>query len=176
PFTAPRGTNERSWLYRIRPSVKHTGRFKGAHYPLWKTAPNLGDHELALGQYRWNPLPMPSEPTDFLEGMRTVTTAGDVLGQSGMAAHVYVANRSMTDDHFFNADAEMLVVPQVGALRFVTEMGVIELRPGEIAVLPRGLVFKVELADAEVRGYVCENYGAKLTMPDRGPIGANCLA
>lgn len=176
PFTAPRGTNERSWLYRIRPSVKHTGRFKAASYPLWKTAPNVGDHELALGQYRWNPVPMPKEPTDFIQGMRTITTAGDVLGQSGMAAHVYVANRSMVDDHFFNADGELLVVPQVGALRFVTEMGVIELRPGEIAVLPRGLVFKVELVDAEVRGYVCENYGAKLTMPDRGPIGANCLA
>ena len=176
PFTAPRGANERSWLYRIRPSVKHTGRFKAVRYPLWKTAPNLGDHELALGQYRWNPAPIPDEPTDFIAGMRTMTTAGDALGQSGMAAHVYVANRSMTDDHFFNADAEMLVVPQTGRLNFVTEMGVIELRPGEIAVLPRGLVFKAELVDKEARGYVCENYGAKFTMPDRGPIGANCLA
>ncbi|TIT33907.1 MAG: homogentisate 1,2-dioxygenase, partial [Mesorhizobium sp.] len=176
PFTAPRGTNERSWLYRIRPSVRHTGRFKPASYPLWKSAPNLGDHELALGQYRWNPVPMPKEPTDFIAGMRSITTAGDVLGQTGMAAHVYVANRSMVDDHFFNADGELLVVPQIGSLRLVTEMGVIELRPGEIAVLPRGLVFKVELVDETVRGYVCENYGAKLTLPDRGPIGANCLA
>lgn len=176
PFTAPRGANERSWLYRIRPSVKHTGRFRAVSFPLWKTAPNLGDHELALGQYRWNPAPIPAEPTDFIAGMRTMTTAGDALGQSGMAAHVYVINRSMTDDHFFNADAEMLVVPQTGRLNFVTEMGVIELRPGEIAVLPRGLVFKVELVDQEARGYVCENYGAKFTMPDRGPIGANCLA
>ncbi|RUW79414.1 homogentisate 1,2-dioxygenase, partial [Mesorhizobium sp. M1E.F.Ca.ET.063.01.1.1] len=165
-----------SWLYRIRPSVRHTSRFKGTSYPLWKTAPNIGDHELALGQYRWNPVPMPAEPTDFISGMRTMTTAGDAVGQSGMAAHVYVANRSMVDDHFFNADGELMIVPQVGALRFVTEMGVIELRPGEIAVLPRGLVFKVELADKEARGYVCENYGAKFTMPDRGPIGANCLA
>ncbi|TIV90070.1 MAG: homogentisate 1,2-dioxygenase, partial [Mesorhizobium sp.] len=90
PFTAPRGTNERSWLYRIRPSVKHTGRFKSASYPLWKTGPNIGDHELALGQYRWNPTPMPTEPTDFISGMRTFTTAGDAVGQSGMAAHVYV--------------------------------------------------------------------------------------
>ncbi|RWA70561.1 homogentisate 1,2-dioxygenase [Mesorhizobium sp.] len=176
PFTAPRGTNERSWLYRIRPSVRHTGRFNGVSYPRWKTAPNIGDHELALGQYRWNPVPMPTEPTDFISGMRTMTTAGDAVGQSGMAAHVYVANRDMVDDHFFNADGELMIVPQVGALRFVTEMGVIELRPGEIAVLPRGLVFKVELADKEARGYVCENYGAKFTMPDRGPIGANCLA
>ncbi len=176
PFTAPRGTNERSWLYRIRPSVKHTGRFKAANYPFWKTAPNLADHELALGQYRWNPTPPLSEPTDFISGIRTMTTAGDALGQSGMAAHVYVANRSMADDHFFNADAEMLVVPQLGRLNFITEMGVIEMAPGEICVLPRGLVFKVELVDRQVRGYICENYGAKFTMPDRGPIGANCLA
>ncbi len=175
PFTAPRGTNERSWLYRIRPSVRHHGRFTEAAYPEWKTAPHAGNHSLALGQYRWDPMPIPSEPTDFIAGMRTMTTAGDALGQSGMAAHLYVANQSMLDDHFFNADGEMLIVPQEGNLRFVTEMGVIELSPGEIAVLPRGLTFKVEV-DGPVRGYVCENYGAKFTLPDRGPIGANCLA
>jgi homogentisate 1,2-dioxygenase len=176
PFTAPRGANERSWLYRIRPSVKHHRRFRRAEFPNWKTAPNMGDHELTLGQYRWDPPPMPSQPTDFLQGMRTMTTAGDALGQSGMASHLYLANRSMTDDHFFNADAEMLVVAQTGCIRFVTEMGIIELAPGEIAVLPRGLMFRVEVPDGEARGYVCENYGAKFTMPNRGPIGANCLA
>ncbi|MBL8584709.1 MAG: homogentisate 1,2-dioxygenase, partial [Rhizobiaceae bacterium] len=176
PFTAPRGTNERSWLYRIRPSVKHTARFQSRPLPLWKSAPNAGDHELALGQLRWNPVPIPDAPTDFVAGIRTITTAGDVYGQNGMAAHVYVANVSMVDDHFFNADGELLIVPQQGGVRFVTEMGVIEVMPGEICVLPRGLVFKVELIDGPVRGYVCENYGAKFTMPDRGPIGANCLA
>lgn len=176
PFTAPRGTNERSWLYRIRPSVRHHGRFTPFELPLWKSAPTVGDHELPLGQLRWNPTPMPSEKTDFIHGLRTITTAGDVFGQAGMAAHVYVANADMVDDHFFNADGEILLVPQVGGLRFVTEMGVIEVQPGEICVLPRGLTFKVELMDAEARGYVCENYGAKFTLPDRGPIGANCLA
>ena len=175
PFTAPRGTNERSWLYRIRPSVRHHGRFTEAACSEWKTAPHAGNHSLALGQYRWDPTPIPSEPTDFIAGMRTMTTAGDALAQSGMAAHLYVANQSMIDDHFFNADGEMLIVPQEGNLRFVTEMGVIDLSPGEIAVLPRGLTFKVEV-DGPVRGYVCENYGAKFTLPDRGPIGANCLA
>jgi homogentisate 1,2-dioxygenase len=176
PFTAPRGANERSWLYRIRPSVKHTGRFKPVEYPFWKTAPNVADHELAIGQYRWNPISVPKESTDFLAGLRTMTTGGDALGQSGMAAHLYVANDDMTDNHFFNADGELLVVPQVGGLRFITEMGIIEVRPGEICILPRGLVFKVEMIDGPVRGYVCENYGAKFTLPHRGPIGANCLA
>ena len=176
PFTAPRGTNERSWLYRIRPSVKHTGRFRQIDYPHWKSAPNIGVHELALGQLRWGPVQIPDVETDFLAGIRTMTTAGDVHTQTGMAAHVYVANRSMVDDHFFNADGELLVVPQQGGVRFVSEMGVIEVEPGEICVLPRGLVFKVELMDGPARGYICENYGAKFTLPDRGPIGANCLA
>jgi len=176
PFTAPRGTNERSWLYRIRPSVRHTGRFRHIHLPLWKTAPNIEEHKLALGQLRWNPVPIPDERADFITGMRTITSAGDALGQSGMAAHVYVANADMVDDHFFNADGEMLVVPQEGGVRFVTEMGIIEVMPGEICVLPRGLVFKVELIGGPARGYVCENYGAKFTLPNRGPIGANCLA
>ena len=117
-------------------------------------------------------------PVGWLAGvldppLRLLQKAG---GQAGMAAHVYVANADMTDDHFFNADGEMLVVPQQGALRLVTEMGVIGAGPGEICVLPRGLVFRVELTDGPVRGYVCENYGAKFTMPERGPIGANCLA
>ena len=93
-----------------------------------------------------------------------------------MAAHVYAANASMVDDHFFNADGEMLFVPQQGGIRVVTEMGAMEVSPGEICVVPRGMVFKVELMDGPVRGYVCENYGAKFTLPDRGPIGANCLA
>jgi homogentisate 1,2-dioxygenase len=176
PFTAPRGINERSWLYRIRPSVRHTGRFRRTEFPQWKTAPNTHDHELALGQLRWNPLPLPNVETDFLAGIRTMTTGGDVYTQAGMAAHIYVANTDMRDDHFFNADGELLVVPQEGGLRFRTEMGVIEIQPGEICVLPRGLVFKVELIDGPARGYICENYGAKCTMPDRGPIGANCLA
>jgi len=176
PFTAPRGTNERSWLYRIRPSVRHTGRFRSVEFPLWKSAPNIGDNELALGQLRWNPTPMPNEETDFLSGIRTMTTAGDVFTQVGMATHVYAANKSMVDDHFFNADGELLIVPQQGGIRVVTEMGVMEMQPTEICVVPRGMVFKVELTDGPVRGYICENYGAKFTLPDRGPIGANCLA
>lgn len=176
PFTAPRGTNERSWLYRIRPSVRHGVRFHDAEQPFWKSAPNVGDNELPLGQLRWSPAAIPQEATDFIGGMRTMTTAGDVFGQAGMAAHAYVANRSMTDDHFFDADGELMIVPQEGGLTVVTEMGAIGIEPGEIAVVPRGMIFRVELTGAAARGYVCENYGAKFTLPDRGPIGANCLA
>ena len=176
PFTAPRGTNERSWLYRIRPSVRHTGRFKRIENKHWKSAPNTDDHELPLGQLRWDPVPMPKTPVTFIDGTRTMTTAGDVQGQSGMAAHVYAATADMVDEHFFNADGELMIVPEAGRLRVLTEMGIMDLEPSEICVIPRGMVFRVELPDGPARGYICENYGAKFTLPDRGPIGANCLA
>jgi homogentisate 1,2-dioxygenase len=176
PFTAPRPSNERSWLYRIRPSVQHAQRFRHARLPLWKSAPCQGQHDRPIGQCRWGPLPVPDEPLTFLAGMRTMTTAGDVNTQTGMAAHVYVATRSMEDDYFYDADGELLVAPQQGDVRFCTEFGRIDVGPGEIAVLPRGVKFKVELTSGPARGYVCENYGAKFTLPNRGPIGANCLA
>jgi homogentisate 1,2-dioxygenase len=176
PFTAPRGTNERSWLYRIRPSVRHTSRFRSIEVPLWKTAPNIDDSELPIGQLRWDPVPMPKGETNFIQGVRTITTAGDVHTQVGMASHVYVFNSSMEDDYFFNADGEMLIVPQEGGIRIFTELGSMEVQPSEICVVPRGMMFKVGLMSGPARGYICENYGAKFTLPNRGPIGANCLA
>ena len=98
------------------------------------------------------------------------------MTQTGMASHVYVANADMQDDYFFNADGEMLLVPQLGVITVFTELGKITVAPGEICLIPRGVTFKVTLPDGTARGYICENYGAKLTLPDRGPIGANCLA
>ena len=176
PFTAPRGTNERSWLYRIRPSVRHTTRFERVGHEHWLSAPTLSPESFALGQYRWDPLPMPAERTTFIEGMRTITMAGDTATQVGMASHVYLCNADMEDDYFFNADGELLIVPQVGRMRVFTEMGIMEVKPNEICLIPRGMIFKAMCLDGEARGYVCENYGAKFTLPDRGPIGANCLA
>ena len=176
PFTAPRSANERSWLYRMRPTVRHLGDLRPIEMPYFRSAPTLGESRLPLAPLRWDPAPIPDQPLTFLTGMRTISSAGDVATQTGFAAHVYFVTRSMTDEYFYNADGELLVVPEVGALRFFTEMGVIDIAPGEIAVLPRGLKFKVELRDEAARGYVCENYGAKFTCPERGPIGANCLA
>ena len=125
---------------------------------------------------RWDPMPIPGEKLSFVEGMRTITTAGDAGSQAGMAAHVYLATRSMEDEYFYNADGEMLVVPQQGGLRLWTEFGVIDVEPGEVAVIPRGVKLRVELRGGPARGYLCENYGGALTLPERGPIGANCLA
>jgi homogentisate 1,2-dioxygenase len=129
----------------------------------------------SLGQYRWDPVPVQEDLT-WLTGMRTMTTAGDVNTQVGMAAHVYLVTRSMTDAYFYSADSELLVVPQQGRLRFATELGILDVAPQEIAILPRGLVYRVELLDGPARGFVCENYGQKFEMPARGPIGANCMA
>jgi homogentisate 1,2-dioxygenase len=173
-FTAERP--ERTWCYRIRPSVRHVGRFARIDLPHWKSAPHVLDDVASLGQYRWDPIPRPEEPLTWLTGMRTMTTAGDVTTQSGMAAHVYLVTESMADAYFYSADGEMLVVPQEGMLRFCTELGVIDVAPQEIAILPRGLVYRVELPDGPARGFVCENYGATFALPSRGPIGANCMA
>lgn len=175
PFTAPRASNERSWLYRIRPSVAHSGTFRKADARFWRTAPCV-ELDMPIAQLRWSPVPLPAERLSFIEGMRTMTTCGDAGTQTGMAAHIYLATRSMTDEVFWNADGELLVVLQQGRLRVVTEFGVIEAEPGEIVVIPRGVKFRVELPDATARGYVCENYGGAFTLPERGPIGANCLA
>ena len=175
PFTAPRGKNERSWCYRIRPSVKHINRFEKVDMPFWKSAPNILDEIISLGQYRWNPIPSNID-ANFITGMRTMTTAGDVNTQVGMAAHIYVATNSMDNEYFYSADSELLIVPQEGQLRFFTEMGIIDLEPQEIAIIPRGLLFKVDIINGPARGFVCENYGAKFDLPNRGPIGANCLA
>ncbi|MBN9536673.1 MAG: homogentisate 1,2-dioxygenase [Alphaproteobacteria bacterium] len=174
-FTAPRATNRRSWLYRIRPTLAHVGPFTKADIGQWRTAPQP-DVDLPIAPLRWDPLPIPTTPTSFVEGIRTMTTAGDAATQAGMAAHIYVATRSMVDEYFYNADGEMLFVPQQGTLRLCTEFGVVEVAAGEIAVVPRGVKMRVELPAGPVRGYICENYGSALTLPERGPIGANGLA
>ena len=175
-FTAPGHRNERTWCYRIRPSVKHTGRFSKIAMSHWRSAPNVDPDVVSLGQYRWDPVPHSDEPLTWLTGMRTMTTAGDVATQTGMAAHIYLVTQSMRDEYFYSADGELLVVPQEGRLRFSTELGILDVAPREIAILPRGLVYRVEVLEGPARGFVCENYGQKFELPARGPIGANCMA
>ena len=175
-FTAPSHQNERTWCYRIRPSVKHSHRYRKIDLPLWNTAPNVVPDVISLGQYRWDPLPHSDAPLTWLTGMRTMTTAGDVNTQTGMASHIYLVTASMEDTYFYSADSELLIVPQEGQLRFFTELGIIDLAPQEIAVIPRGLLYQVEVLNGPARGFVCENYGQTFALPSRGPIGANCLA
>lgn len=171
-FTAPRAANRRSWLYRIKPTVANWGRFRPMDAGLWRTAP-CNDPPVPPMPMRWDPIPLPDGPVGFPEGVRTITTAGDAGSLTGMASHIYVLTRSMRDEYFYNADGEMMFVPQFGSLRLRTELGVIVASPGDLAVVPRGIKFCVELVDRAARGYLLENYGASLTLPERGPIGAN---
>lgn len=172
-FTAPRARNRRSWLYRIRPAVMHE-----PFHPLGSGLLTNRFDELPTPptQLRWNPPPMPDEPTDFVAGLVTMGGNGGPSAQTGCGIHLYAANRSMEGRFFYDADGELLIVPQQGRLRLFTELGAIEVEPQEVALVPRGLRFRVELPDGTARGYVCENFGAPFRLPDLGPIGSNGLA
>jgi homogentisate 1,2-dioxygenase len=173
-FTAPRSANLRSWLYRLRPSAMHSP-FRRIPEGYLRTAPCL-EVECSPNRLRWAPLDMPAEPTDFLAGLASFATCGDARSQHGAGVHLYAANRSMDSRVLYNADGEFLIVPQEGALMLPTEFGRLAVVPGEVAVLPRGVKFRVELQGAGARGYVCENYGAPFRLPELGPIGSNGLA
>ncbi len=173
-FTAPRHENRRTWLYRRQPSVV-SERYRAYAQPLWRTGADTRV-PLAPEPMRWNPFPVGTPNCDFVDGMHTLAANGDAEAQAGLAVHVYLADQSMQRRAVVNADGEMLLVPQQGRLRILTEMGTLDVKPGEIALLPRGVAFKVELPDGPSRGYVCENYGAHFRLPELGPIGSNGLA
>ena len=172
-FTAPRHLNQRTWVYRRQPSVV-TGAYAPCAQPHWKSGAAEGE-QAPPDPMRWNPLAVPDAPLDFIDGLRTIVVNGDPDAQTGMAAHLVLMNRSMDRRAFVNADGEMLVVPQQGALSFVTELGVLDVQPGEVVLLPRGLAFSVKVHGPS-RAYVCENYGAAFRLPELGPIGSNGLA
>lgn len=172
-FTVPRALNRRTWCYRIRPSVTHQP-FEEMPCRLIRSGPFL-EVPTSPNQLRWDPIPLPKEPTDFLDGIITMGGNGDPAMQTGVAIHLYAANRGMGDRCFYDADGELLIVPQLGSLVMATELGVLDVAPGEICVIPRGLKFRVELT-GDARGYICENYGVPFRLPELGPIGANGLA
>jgi homogentisate 1,2-dioxygenase len=173
-FTQPRSANRRTWVYRIIPSARHprfsrigNGTLRGTPFSEIEPDPN---------RLRWSALPLPAADVDFVDGLYTVAGNGDIATRAGMAVHQYAASQSMTDRYFVDADGELLFVPELNPVVLHTELGVLSVRPGEIAVVPRGLRFRVELPSGPVRGYLCENFGAPFTLPERGPIGSNGLA
>lgn len=171
-FTVPRANNQRSWLYRIKPSV--------GHKPYTKVEKGLltNDFSKAIidpNQMRWMPFDIPTKPTDFVQGLMTIGGAGDLTTKAGMAIHYYVANTSMVDKSFYNSDGDLLIVPQQGTLDIRTEFGCLEVEPGEIFVVQRGIHFSVNVSGPS-RGYICEVYNGHFRLPDLGPIGANGLA
>jgi homogentisate 1,2-dioxygenase len=172
-FTAPRHHNRRSWLYRMRPAAMHQP------FKLLQSGKFHNDFDAAPAtpnQLRWDPLPLPTTPTDFVDGLMAMAGNGSAATQTGCGIHIYAANKSMQGRYFYDADGELLIVPQLGRLRIATELGVIAIEPQEVAVIPRGVRFCVELVDAQARGYVAENFGALLRLPELGPIGSNALA
>jgi homogentisate 1,2-dioxygenase len=175
-FTQPRAVNQRTWVYRILPSAKHPAfeRIDNKHL----RATPFDEIEPNPNRLRWDPLALPTEDQqqDFIDGLYTVGGNGDVRTRSGMAVHLYAANKSMQDRYFVNSDGELLFIPELNAIILHTELGPLRVSPGEIAVVPRGIRFRVELPDGLARGYLCENFGASFTLPERGPIGANGLA
>jgi homogentisate 1,2-dioxygenase len=173
-FTAPRAENLSSWLYRLRPSAMHAP-FRRMANGLVRSGP-FDEVETPPTRLRWDPLPIPSKPTDFIDGLATMAGSGDPASHHGVAVHVYRANRAMTDRCFVNIDAEMMLVPQQGSVALFTELGRLEVQPREIAVIPRGVRFKVAPVKGAVRGYLCENYGQHFRLPELGPIGSQGLA
>jgi homogentisate 1,2-dioxygenase len=173
-FTAPRRENNSSWLYRRRPSAAH-GPYERIPNGLVRSGP-FDEIEVPANRLRWDPFPIPAKATDFVDGLATLAGSGDPAAQAGVAVHIYRANRSMSARYFWNADGELMFVPQQGSLLLFSELGKLEIAPGEIAVVPRGMRFRVELLEKEARGYVCENYGAMFRLPELGPIGSQGLA
>ena len=175
-FTVPRATNKRTWTYRIRPSVLHRP-FEQIDHKLFRSSP-FDEIVTTPNQLRWDPLPVPTEPTDFIDGITTIAGNGDLFAQTGIAIHIYACNKGMGERYFYNADGEMLIVPEMGRLGILTELGLLQVGPGSVAAIPRGLKFRVEPAadDKPCRGYICENYGQQFRLPELGPIGANGLA
>jgi len=172
-FTAPRHENRRSWLYRLRPSAAHPAftRYTGAK----QFAPGLSKEPLAPNRLRWGPLDI--EDTDWLDSLTTMVVAGDgPKSQAGVAMHIYRASKDMVDRAFVSADGELLILPEMGALTLFTELGRIDVKPGEVALIPRGVRFRVTLPEGKARGYVAENHGTPFRLPDLGPIGSNGLA
>tara|TARA_R110000772_G_scaffold24895_5_gene65342 strand:- start:1426 stop:2730 length:1305 start_codon:yes stop_codon:yes gene_type:complete len=173
-FTRPRHENRRTWTYRIRPSIA-MGDFSKIDKGQVRSGP-ITEVDCPPNVMRWDALPLPTEATDFIDGLITIAANGDVRGQSGMGIHIYLANKDMDNRSFYSADGELLFIPQQGAFNAITEMGELSIKPGEILVIPRGIKFKIEPLDGPIRGYICENYGSPLELAERGPAGANGFA
>lgn len=146
-FTVPRAKNQRSWLYRIRPSVLHEPFKVCESQTFLKEFENL---VITPNQLRWDPLEIPvaeSKEVDFIDGIQLVAGAGDPSLKEGMAILNYAFNASMKNRAFYNSDGDMLIVPQTGTLYITTELGKLKVEPNEIVVIPRGVLFKIDVTE-----------------------------
>ncbi|KAJ3459434.1 hypothetical protein MRS44_015507 [Fusarium solani] len=172
-FTAPRHENQQSWLYRILPSAAHSSfeRFDKVSEPLIN-----GKLDFVPNQLRWDPFEI-DDQVDWVRGLKLVSGAGDPTIKVGLGIYIFAAGRDMdANTAMYSSDGEMLVVAQHGVLDIQTELGRLLVRPNEIAILPRGIKYRVTLPAGPVRGYILELYQGHFTLPELGPIGSNCLA
>jgi homogentisate 1,2-dioxygenase len=172
-FVAPREANRRSWMYRIRPSAEQGPLAPLAHERL---RGDFSGEPVEANLAGWGPLPFPASPTDFVDGLATLGGAGSPSSRRGYAVHLYAANRGMEDRCFSDADGDLLLLPEEGSLTLLTELGVLQVHPGQLALVPRGVRFSVLLGGSRARGYVGESFGRPFSLPERGPVGANGLA
>ena len=180
-FASLRAENQRTWCYRIRPASQRRAfapyrRSASSVPPLFGAGFAGRPPEVNLCGWPPLPPPAPETPCDFVDGLVTVAGAGSPDLRRGCAIHLYSANRDMDRSAFYNADGDLLLIPEIGAVTVLTELGPLEVAPGQIAVLPRGLVFSVLLAGPLARGYLGEAFGRHFQLPERGPVGANGLA
>ncbi len=172
-FTSPRATNLRSWLYRILPSVKKKPFTPYTHFSIHSE--NTLIAECSPNPMRWDPIPHAKSEIDFIDSWLRFAGHGSPQTLQGGMIYLYACNTSMKNRYFYNADGDLLIIPQEGRLLIKTEFGILNIGPGEIALIYRGIQFTVELLEKNAKGYISENFGAHYTLPERGLIGANGL-
>jgi len=163
-FTLARAANLHSWLYRQKPSSSHYG-----YTPLKKSPTQAFDPLSPPNPMRWSAPHDLKKTCDFFDGLFHV--AGNAIAE----AYWYHATKSMPSRFIQNRDGEFIFLPYQGEITLRTELGHLTIRPGEIAVIPCGIQFTVDVTET-AKGYLFENLDTPLRLPELGLIGANGLA
>ena len=175
-FTQPRNLNLHTWLYRTQPSVVHNAQNPFQYGDFFGGGEDPTQGVLDPNAMRWSPFLSDDDASSshtFATGMHLLGSSGDPTTKSGLAIYVYLCRQDMKDSYMYNSDGDFLIVPQEGTLDVSTELGRLSVKPREIAVIPRGIVFSV---NGNGRGYVLEIYKGHFVLPELGPIGSNGLA
>ncbi|RSL87550.1 hypothetical protein CDV31_016235 [Fusarium ambrosium] len=173
-FTAtPRSQNLWSFLYRARPSYNH-GTFELWNQHLETANPSRPKH-LTPNSYVW---PTFNVTKGDWTAQHLLGGNGSPTDKTGVAIWLFHVNKDMPPQTVFSSqDGEALIVPQTGALDIQTEYGKLLVRQQEIAVIPRGIKYRVTLPEGkEARGYVLELYQGHFRLPELGIIGSIGLA
>lgn len=110
-----------------------------------------------------------------MDSLNTIAGAGDAKVRNGLAIYTYGCELSMTNKCVYNADGDLLIVPQKGTLYITSELGRMKVCPLEICLIPQGIKFSIDVIGF-TSGYVLEVFDGHFQLPSLGPIGANGLA